>query len=287
MRDDFAVFILTHGRADHIYTLNALLSAGYTGRYYFVIDNEDKQAEQYKRNFGEDKVIIFDKIAAAQRQDFDIGDNFDDRRTVVYARNECFHIARELGLNYFLQLDDDYTAFMHREIGEDGKLYGIYALNIDQVFEAMINFLDHSGALTVTFAQGGDFIGGAKSGTFHKGILRKAMNTFFCKTDRPFQFIGRMNDDVNTYVTCSTRGQLFFTYTGFQVTQKTTQTQEGGLTNIYLDLGTYVKSFYSVMMAPASVTVSEMGGSYRRIHHKIHWEATTPKILPKEVAHNG
>ena len=284
MRDDFAVFILTHGRADHIYTLNALLSAGYTGPYYFIVDNEDDQAQKYIKSFGQDKVITFDKKAAAHRQDFDIGDNFPGRDTVVYARNECFHIARQLGLNYFLQLDDDYTAFMHREIGEDGKLYGIYALNIDQVFEAMINFLDQSGALTVTFAQGGDFIGGAKSGTFHKGILRKAMNTFFCKTDRPFSFRGRLNDDVNTYVPLSQTGNLFFTYTGFQITQKTTQGQDGGLTDIYLDLGTYVKSFYSVMMAPSCVTVSEMGGNYRRIHHKIHWEAAAPKILPREVA---
>ena len=34
---------------------------------------------------------------------------------------------------------------------------------------------------------------------------------FFCKTDRPFKFVGRMNDDVNTYVSLGDKGNLFFT----------------------------------------------------------------------------
>lgn len=56
--------------------------------------------------------------------------------------------------------------------------------NLDKLFEMMLAFLDKSGAATVALAQGGDFIGGAESQNFHKGILRKAMNTFFCRTDR-------------------------------------------------------------------------------------------------------
>ena len=42
MRDDFCVFILTHGRPDRVITYKTLLNAGYTGRVYIVIDDEDK-----------------------------------------------------------------------------------------------------------------------------------------------------------------------------------------------------------------------------------------------------
>ena len=68
MRNDFAVFILTHGRADNVVTVPAIKKAGYTGKIYFIIDDEDEQAEEYKKNFGADRVIIFDKQAAYDGQ---------------------------------------------------------------------------------------------------------------------------------------------------------------------------------------------------------------------------
>ena len=47
---------------------------------------------------------------------------------------------------------------------------------------AMIKFLDQTGAITVALAQGGDYIGGVDNGNFKKKLLRKAMNSFFCRT---------------------------------------------------------------------------------------------------------
>ena len=110
MRSDFAVFILTHGRADNVVTVPAIKKAGYTGKIYFIIDDEDEQAEEYKKNFGADRVIIFDKQAAYDRAD--TMDNFNDHRAIIYARNECWRIAEELGLKYFLMLDDDTKALI-------------------------------------------------------------------------------------------------------------------------------------------------------------------------------
>ena len=46
MRDDFCVFILTHGRPDQVHTYDSLMKAGYTGKVYIVIDNEDKTADE-------------------------------------------------------------------------------------------------------------------------------------------------------------------------------------------------------------------------------------------------
>lgn len=48
--ENFAVFILTHGRAENIITLKALEKAGYSGKTYLVIDDEDEQEGLYREN---------------------------------------------------------------------------------------------------------------------------------------------------------------------------------------------------------------------------------------------
>lgn len=132
--DNFAVFILSHGRPNKVDTYKSLMRAGYTGKIYIIIDNEDETAEKYYHNFG-DKVIMFDKAAIAET--FDEGDNFEDRRAVVYARNACFNIAKELGITYFMELDDDYTAFMFRitQLFEYPKLMTIIKTRLDHIIE--------------------------------------------------------------------------------------------------------------------------------------------------------
>lgn len=202
MRDDFCAFILSHGRPDNVKTLKSLSKCGYTGDWYIVIDNEDETAEKYYKKFGE-HVVMFDKLAESKT--FDSADQSDDRRTIVYARNACFHLARDMGYRYFIELDDDYTDFMFRFV--DGKKLGYKStIDIDCVIEKFVEYLDESKALTVAFAQGGDLIGGKDNANFKKGILRKAMNSFICDAEKPFKFFGRINEDVNTYVVLGSRG---------------------------------------------------------------------------------
>lgn len=278
MREDFCAFILTHGRPDRVHTFETLRKAGYTGRVYIVIDNEDKTAEEYRRRFG-DIVLQFDKAAIAQT--FDEGDNFNDRRAIIYARNACWSLAKQVGARYFIELDDDYTGFEYRANSSNEYIYKAVATTLDQVFEAMVDFLDDSGALSIALSQGGDHIGG-KQGDGAPSLRRKAMNSFVCCVDRSFQFFGRVNEDVNTYTTLNRRGALFFTVMQAKLVQKQTQANAGGMTDLYLDSGTYVKSFYTVMYCPSSVQVGEMGdprsGNYR-LHHAINWRKTAPMIL--------
>ena len=48
---------------------------------------------------------------------------------------------------------------------------------------------------------------------------------------------------------------------------------------VYLDSGTYLKSFYSVMGMPSAVRIQEMGDKNKRIHHAVEWESCVPMIL--------
>lgn len=276
MMNDFAVFILTHGRPDNVITYETLKRFNYKGKCYLIIDNEDDKANLYYKNFGKENVVMFDKPKIAK--EFDTIDNSDDRKTVVYARNACFNIAKEKGIKYFLELDDDYNEFRIR-YQHNGSLKSAKITNINKLFELMINFLETSGALTIAFAQGGDYIGGVGSNVWNQQLARKAMNTFFCKTDRRFDFIGRINEDVNTYTSRGIKGDLMFTLARVMINQGTTQANEGGMTDIYLDSGTYVKSFFTIITSPSCTKISTMGNKFRRIHHKILWDKCTPKII--------
>lgn len=276
--DSFVAFILTHGRPDNVYTYKSLITSGYTGRIVFVVDNEDKTIDQYRKNFGEENVYVFNKEKVSHT--FDEADNFKDRRAIVYARNVCFDIAQELGFRYFIELDDDYTSFNYSfsdNLQYDGK---IKIKDIDHIFDSMIDCLNSSDQIsTIAMAQGGDFIGGESSAFWKKKVARKAMNSFVCDVNKRFQFVGRINEDVNTYTSQASRGLLLFTTALVRLNQKQTQSNSGGMTDIYLDNGTYVKSFYSIIFSPSSVKIGLMGNKDMRLHHHVKWNNTTPKIL--------
>ena len=272
--DGFCAFILTHGRPHRQDTLNSLKRHGYTGRIIMLVDNEDATAPEYQELYGS-MVQVFDKADIASR--IDEGDNFNDRRAIIYARNACFEVAEKLGITHFVQLDDDYTDFRHKQDGRGEYINGGRITDLDAVFAAMIDFLLATPALSVAMSQGGDFPGGDVCTTRYK-IKRKAMNSFFCSTERPFKFVGRINEDVNTYTSLAARGALFLTIPEIGLQQRLTQTNKGGMTHLYEDSGTYVKSFYSVMYHPSTTRVG-FDITCRRIHHRVRWRYTAACIL--------
>lgn len=287
MRDDFAALILTHGRPGRVATLGALERYGYTGRTYLVVDDEDATLPQYQEAYGADRVLVFSKREIAER--FDEGDNFRQRGAVFYARNASFELAQSVGVRYFIQLDDDYTGFYYR-FDADSRSGTWRILSLDWLFSGLCEFLAATPFASVAIAQGGDHIGGpAKGGGWSPGRMRKAMNTFVCDVERPFSFVGRINEDVNTYTCEQRRGVPFLTFPFAQVNQAQTQLSEGGMTDLYRQSGTYVKTFYSVMYAPSAVDVATMGDprvdgvGRTRIHHRVNWDAAAPWIVREDL----
>lgn len=277
---NFAAFILTHNRPDRVYTYETLRRSGYTGRIILVLDDLDESRFEYTKRYpGE--IEIFNKALVAK--DTDSGDNFGTLRGVLYARNASFEIAKRLGIKYFVQLDDDYRRFQFRfdnRLNYKPKV----AKDLNTVFDAIIAFLEVSGAHSVAMAQGGDFIGGDGNAWAQEiRLKRKAMNSFFCSTERPFKFYGRINEDVTAYTGPASTGKLFFTTNQLSLEQIQTQSNAGGLTEIYLDLGTYVKSFYSVIFFPSGVKVKVLKDRVAsRLHHSVSWRNTTPMILRED-----
>lgn len=277
-KPNYAVFILTYGRPDNVVTIPTLMRSGYKGKIFLVLDDKDKTIDQYRENYSDDQLIIFSKDEL--KGSFDIMDNQDDDRTVTFARNKIFDLVKEKGFDYFILLDDDYNHFNYRFDEEYKYISSKPIRSINKIFESMIDYIANSPVKCIAFAQGGDFIGG-KNGGMAEAVKtkRKIMNVYVFKTAEPIQFFGRMNEDVNTYIRYGIVGEILLTTTQVCVEQSTTQSNEGGLTDIYKAMGTYVKSFYSVMASPSSVKINLMGNKHRRMHHVISWGHTVPKII--------
>ena len=73
-----------------------------------------------------------------------------------------------------------------------------------------------------------------------------------------------------------------------KLVQKQTQQNGGGMTEVYLDSGTYVKSSYSLLYAPSCVKIFLLKDGRgikdrRRLHHKVNWNAAVPCIVRESV----
>ena len=272
--DKFAVFILTHGRADIIKTVDFLQKSGYTGDIWVVIDNEDDQEDLYREKFG-DKVIQFDK------RDYvpitDLGDNEDGRKIGVFARNFIQDKAKEMGYDYHLQLDDDIMGLNYRFV-EDEKLKSIVCKKLDSVFEAFVDYMDSAPITALSFGHPAYYVGGSLK-NFSKGMIPKTMTTFMMRADDLQYFHMRMNDDITTSAINGMRGKLYYTYLPLCINTELTQKAGGGMTEAYKDSGTYRKSFYSVMCMPSCTKIFHIGEVEERIHHTITWNNCTPKLL--------
>jgi hypothetical protein len=275
--NNFAVFILSHGRADNMYTYHSLLKAGYTGKIYILIDNEDKTADRYYELYG-DKVIMFDKKAIAEQ--IDTMDNFEGRKAIVYARNANFKIAKDLGIKYFMQFDDDYTSFNYRFNNDLKFTNTILIKNLDRIFIIMLNYFINANLDSLAMAQGGDFLGGEHGG-YSENIrtLRKCMNTWLFDVEKPIYFTGKMNEDHNASVYLGGIGYILLTILNCFIIQVATQKASGGMSDIYADNGTFVKTYYSIMKNPSCVKVSSFYTEHARIHHLTNWNNAVPVIL--------
>lgn len=281
MRNDFAIFVLSHGRADKLLTIPKVLSAGYTGRWYIIVDNEDSQEQAYRDRFGSDHVICFNKAEIGKT--FDIMDNFEGRGVPTFARNAVYGIAQELGLKYFFEADDDLCRFRHRYIDDNGVLRTKFVdKEFDDIVNAYLDYMDDTQIDVLAFGQTGDLIGGKNSKLFVDTYRRKAMQGFFVRVDHPIEYVGRFNDDVNAYVGHGKLGYIFLTYRDMIMDTLETQARTGGITAMYNKYGTYVKTFYTVILCPNCVKIYTMGDSmhnYHRVHHLIDWERAVPKII--------
>ena len=272
-KNSFAVFIVTYGRPKEQITLETLRKQGYTGDIYAIVDNTDDTVEQLKKEHYNDfkDIIVFDK--EEYYKNTDTMDNFHNLKTVVYARNFCLDIAKKLNLEYFMMTDDDMKTVSFRVV-KDNKLIGKKVKSLDKVFEAMLKLLNNKQIYCLGFGNAGSYIGGL-NGKYKKKMDIGSYNVYFLKNG-DMRFRGTSDEDATFYVDNVKIGNMCYLVLDVGYDSYERGSNKGGLSEMYKELGTYVRSFYAVIANPA---VFKLYLRKNKFEIKKSFNSIAPKLL--------
>ena len=271
MRDDFAVFILTHGRAKQQKTLKAMKKCGYTGRLYLVVDDEDEQLEEYLHLYGR-KVITFSKREIECC--FDTMTNKKEYGAVVYARNASYEIANRLGVRWIFVCDDDISNISFR-ILRNNKLERLDIHEIDRLFERMCEIADAGNLCVFGFSQAGIYIGGANK-LYLSGHQRKVSQAMLLDVKNPIECRGIFYEDLIAALDAGAAGRVAISTTLVSVQSPEMTTNAGGMCDAYSKSSAYIHCFYTVMAHPSVVSIVMNGGTFKL---KFLYSADAPMII--------
>lgn len=257
MMDDFAIFILTHGRPYNQRTLEALANSGYTGEYYLVIDNLDTAREDYYRLYG-NRVLEFDKTEYVKKTDTGLTNpwiNF-----AVFARNAIEDIAKKLGFRFFGMFDDDLLKFRFRYF-ENDMLLSLPVVNLDKVISSYLEFMETANIACSCFGVSNNFIGGKKNVKLYtpsSNSFRLCFNSYIRNAKFDVSWAPNMCEDRITSIFHNMRGQVWQQLLFVQVDMAPLYGEiDGGNSFVYRSLDDFTKVFFPVVTNPGSNCICE------------------------------
>lgn len=278
MRTDFTFVILCWKRPQALFTLKYLKQMNYDGKIFFAIDNGDPTKEEYIQAAKKNKIdyFTFDKDTEVSDQMY----NTKLKSGAVCTRKIVENIIREKGYRFFCVLDDDYVQFMFYNRKKVGKK------SLEKLIDIYCDILDKVPYVSVmSLAQNGETVAGTEEFYKKSKFKLKAMNYWFCDVNKPVEYAGIMNDDVNAGILLSKYGNFSVQYGGVVIQQA--QQKSGGMKDIYAEKSAmYQKAMFSIMLAPSFVKLNYLhcyagGGDSSRIYHNIQRKYAYPYIVEK------
>lgn len=255
MRDDFAIFICTHGRPDKQLTLKALLESNYTGKYYLVLDDTDKTIQRYIDNYGADKIIVFDKNHYINT--VDTASNNPSYKCILYAKCAVEDIAKELNLSCFVIADDDLITFYLRwaegKVLRSSKIY-----NMDKVLENIADFVIENNTTLVGIGHGGIYFEGA-SVMQNSNIINlcSPYNFIVRNTKCPVSWTSWFGEDDVTTIFYSSRGHKVLLLPQMQLVIVPSGSEaEAGMQEVYQNNSRFTLMFYIFMHNPTGIDLT-------------------------------
>lgn len=255
MREDFAIFICTHGRPNKQLTLNALLECNYTGKYYLVLDDTDNTIQEYIDNYGAENIIIFDKNYYINS--VDTSSHSPSYKCILYAKCAVEDIARELNLKCFIIADDDLVTFYLRW-AEGSVLRSSKIYNMDEVLEAVCEFVITNNTTLVGIGHGGIYFEGAdvmqNSDTIN---LCSPYNFIIRNTANPVKWTSWFGEDDVTTIFYSIRGEKVILLPQMQLVIVPSGSEaEAGMQEVYQQNSRFTLMFYIFMHSPTGVKLT-------------------------------
>ena len=267
------VYIISKGRPQ-CKTARTLQKIGFPGDWFIVCGTNDDALDEYMRLWGPERVKVFDFDDQVARTDTMDNFGFDSMASgACPARNATREISRARGERRHWQLGDDYTGFqvtdfktMTRPTVRDGaRLY--------ELMEAIASFADACGLANAGFPPATIETTPENGKTFSLRVFN-AHN--LPSGDGFVPWVARMNDDLINAINVWRRGGMEMSVKFLSMNMPPTQSESGGLSELYRSEGTVRKTAYAVMAAPGAVRLVKR---FKRYHHAVDWGFLVPKVV--------
>ena len=271
---NFAIFIISHERADRVETYNTLKRGGYTGQIFVVIDNKDSMLRKYLARFGDD-VLVFDKEVYAERTD--TLETAKLKASAVYARNAVEDFAQMFELDAFGVFDDDITGLRYR--WEEDNKYKSLKVNggLDDVVSYYCDYLVQHDIATMSFENCMFYLGGVTNDKVSNE--RWTYQIHFRNIKFPVDWISIINEDIITEITTAVKGYIWWSLPHIVYEAVDMNDLSGGVKNLYDNLNKFYRAFLGVISNPSSCKVGYSHGKIRILQNK---SASYPMIVSGE-----
>ena len=254
MRDDFAIFICTHGRPDKQLTLNALRKCGYTGSVYLVLDDTDETIQQYIDNFDADMLLVFDKQHYIDTND--VGSLPPNFKTILYAKNAVEDMAQSMKLKGFVIADDDIYSFRIRLPKDEDHLSSFVITDIDGLLSAYCDFMFDGNFTAVGICGSVHFVAGRK--VFESENIQKyrvPYNFIFRNADHKMEWVSSFGEDIITAMEYNKRGHkiLDIPYFQYDTIPPGRAIETGGMSDLYNSMSQFTLCCYDHIYNPSSI----------------------------------
>jgi len=245
---NFAIFILSHNRANKIETLQMIQKYNYSGKWFIVISTDDSQLCDYKKFIPSDNLLIFNKSETLRYTDL-LTNKFVNNAS-IYAIN----YARQHNIDYFIEADDDIQKIYHR-FEENGKMKQKEISNLDDVINPLIDFISMAENIkSINPAINSGFFGGV-NGVFKKGLDHYSFQFMLCKKSIPFFRGIRTEDRQQSHYYTTRTSELFLTFFGLSFESPQMASNSGGIQ--YMKDGNVNPYTYILLTSPSCIRLKE------------------------------
>lgn len=271
------ILIPSYHRPYNIKTAKYFLKKGWDPKkIHIVIDDEADDRVDYEN---ETELLgcnlhIFNMAEARARFDY-VHRPSVSRRSAGQARNMFYDLVKDLGIDFYLVIDDDTTNYQVRP-------YAVYTRSASgedlvNVFDAIKEFMLKRKIGVFGLSQTGDMFA-----VPYLNVLRnKVMNTTFINTKYIYRGErGIQDNDTSQFVGIMNEG--YFTgslASGLVLAQTASAKQDGGLTDLYRENKLLNKSLVTPIQFPTAIHAEKQQKNGGRLHHKINARYLYPKIL--------
>ncbi len=247
------VYIMSKGRPNCV-TARMLSDINYPGEWFIVCGDNDETYPEYVKNWGKDKVLLFDW--AKKVQETDLLDPFGVENKpsgAAPARNAIHDISHSRGEKRHWQFDDDISIFYDIDDFTSKKIRIEDGRRLFKLLERVARFGEEADLADVG-------VSGATLFVDKESKWKADKQVFVCHNlrsdDRFIPWRGRMADDLVQAIDTAHTGrgiQLSIKYFGYAYASSAKN--PGGNTDLYNSEGYIRKAGYTTLVDPLSCRV--------------------------------